>query len=112
MSRKHEGKRKTSKRPPLTFFQRRLAGGGFSSLHLLREKTAPCSFVEIVLIDNFVYLLGEMRLQTTMMNHCLGLTIASGQIGAVFACGLFAYLEAKNRAKRVFWNVNFKTVIG
>jgi len=70
MSRKHEGKRKTSERPPLTFCRRRLAGGGFSSLHFLREKSAPCPFVEIVLLDNLGYLLGEIKLQTTIMNHC------------------------------------------
>jgi len=47
-----------------------LAGGGFSSLHFLREKTTPCPIVEIVLLDNLGYLLGEIRLLTTIMNHC------------------------------------------
>jgi len=73
------------KLPPLTFSQRRLAGGGFYSLHFLREKTTHCPFVEIVLLDNLGYLLGEMRFLSAIMNHCPGLTNASGQIGAIFA---------------------------
>jgi len=58
------------KPPPLTFCQRRLAGGGFSSLHFLREKTTLCPFVEIVSLENLSYLLGEIRFLTTIMNHC------------------------------------------
>jgi len=70
MNGKHEEKRKTSKRPPLTFCRRRLAGGSFSSLYFLREKTAPCPFVEIVLLDNLSYFLGEKKLQIMIMKHC------------------------------------------
>jgi len=56
-----------------------LAGDGFSSLHFLREKTALCPFVKIALLDNLGYLLGgEIRLLTAIINHCPGLTTASG----------------------------------
>jgi len=51
--------------------------------------------VEIVLLDNLGYLLGEIKLQTTIMNHCLGLTTTSGQIGTIFARAWFVQIEAK-----------------
>jgi len=44
--------------------------------------------------DCFIWQLGlfvrEIRFHITIMNHCPGLTTASGQIGAIFARAWFA----------------------
>jgi len=84
--------------------------GGFSSLHLLREKTTLCPFVEIVLFDNLSFVSGDKisdydNEPLPWSDHCKWADWHD------FCPRMGRLARSKNRAKRVLVNDGFKNVM-
>jgi hypothetical protein len=75
----------------------------FPSLAEGKNRLLP-AFVEIVLLDNLGYLLGEIKLQTTIMNHCPDPSNRRFAGWHDFCPRMVLLARSKNRAKRVLTN--------